>query len=116
VLALRKGLPVEAGVEVTGNVARPRAKLVSYPDVPEPRRSRGSCSVAARATCRKAKASTLVAAATAILGRNAGGDKIMQRFGFDDVRVGRSDLTSALGVCRRARSRARPARARRPKW
>jgi translocation and assembly module TamB len=98
VLALRKGLPVEAGVEVTGNVARPRARLVSLPDVPEPEKiswlvlGRGPGEVS------QGEASTLVAAASAILGRNTSADQIMQRFGFDDVRVGRSDLTSALGV------------------
>jgi translocation and assembly module TamB len=98
VLALRKGLPVEAGVEVTGTVARPRARLVSSPEVPEPEKiswlvlGRGPGDVS------QGEASTLVAAANAILGRNSTGDQIMQRFGFDDVRVGRSDLTSALGV------------------
>jgi len=35
VLALRKGLPVEAGVEVLGTVARPKVRLYSSPDVPE---------------------------------------------------------------------------------
>jgi translocation and assembly module TamB len=98
VLALRKGLPVEAGVEVTGTVARPRARLVSVPEVPEPEKiswlvlGRGPGDVS------QGEAATLVAAANAILGRNSSGDQIMQRFGFDDVRVGRSDLTSALGV------------------
>ena len=98
VLALRKGLPVEAGVEVTGNVARPRARLVSSPEVPEPEKiswlvlGRGPGDVS------QGEAATLVAAANAILGRNTSGDQIMQRFGFDDVRIGRSDLTSALGV------------------
>src|SRR6185369_13148850 len=36
VRAVRKGLPVEAGVEVGGTVARPRVRLVSTPEVPEP--------------------------------------------------------------------------------
>ncbi|HEX7465448.1 MAG TPA: translocation/assembly module TamB domain-containing protein, partial [Usitatibacter sp.] len=36
VLALRKGLPVEAGVEIVGTTTRPRVRLVSSPDVPEP--------------------------------------------------------------------------------
>lgn len=35
VLALRKNLAVEAGVEVTGSVKDPKVKLVSVPDVPD---------------------------------------------------------------------------------
>ncbi len=35
ILALRKGLDVEAGVEVTGTVRRPKVRLVSTPNVPD---------------------------------------------------------------------------------
>jgi len=35
ILALRKGLSVEAGVEVTGTVRRPAVRLVSTPNVPD---------------------------------------------------------------------------------
>lgn len=35
ILALRKGLEVEAGVEVTGSAQRPKVRLVSDPNVPE---------------------------------------------------------------------------------
>ncbi|HSM98066.1 MAG TPA: translocation/assembly module TamB domain-containing protein [Gallionella sp.] len=35
ILALRKGLDVEAGVEVTGTVRRPTVRLVSTPNVPD---------------------------------------------------------------------------------
>ena len=35
ILALRKGLTVEAGVEVTGTVRRPKVRLVSTPNVPD---------------------------------------------------------------------------------
>ncbi|MEO8332716.1 MAG: translocation/assembly module TamB domain-containing protein [Gallionella sp.] len=35
ILALRKGLDVEAGVEVTGTLRRPKARLVSTPNVPD---------------------------------------------------------------------------------
>lgn len=35
ILALRKGLSVEAGVEVTGTVRRPSVRLVSTPNVPD---------------------------------------------------------------------------------
>jgi translocation and assembly module TamB len=98
VLALRKGLPVEAGVEVFGNVSRPRVRLVSLPEVPDPEKiswlvlGRGPGDVS------QGEAATLVAAATAILGRGAGAGDIAQRFGFDEVRIGRSDTMSALGT------------------
>ncbi len=98
VLALRKGLPVEAGVQVLGNVARPRVRLVSTPEVPDPEKlswlvlGRGPEDVS------QGEASTLVAAATALLGRNYPGTNIARRFGFDEVRIGRADTASALGA------------------
>jgi translocation and assembly module TamB len=98
VLALRKGLPVEAGVEVLGNVSRPRVRLVSLPDVPDPEKiswlvlGRGPSDVS------QGEAATLVATATALLGRGAGTEGIVRRFGFDEVRIGRSDTMSALGT------------------
>ena len=98
VLALRRGLPVEAGVEVLGNVAHPRARLVSVPNVPDPEKiswlvlGRGPGDVS------QGEAATLVAAANAILGRSASGNQIARRFGFDEVRVGRADTVSALGT------------------
>ena len=98
VLALRKGLPVEAGVEVLGNVARPRARLVSMPDVPDPEKiswlvlGRGPGDVS------QGEASTLVAAANAILGRTSPAGDIARRFGFDEVKIGRTDTASALGT------------------
>jgi translocation and assembly module TamB len=36
VLALRKGLAVEAGVEITGTVESPKVRLISEPEVPDP--------------------------------------------------------------------------------
>ncbi len=98
VLALRKGLPVEAGVEIYGTVARPRAKLVSIPDVPDPEKlawlvlGRGQGDVSA------ADAAILLQAANALLGTNAPGPrKILGGLGIDEVRVGH-DSTSVLGT------------------
>ncbi|HAF55161.1 MAG TPA: hypothetical protein DCL01_08085, partial [Thauera sp.] len=36
IVALRKGLEVEAGVAVTGSAKRPQIRLVSEPNVPDP--------------------------------------------------------------------------------
>lgn len=98
VLALRKGLPVEAGVEVLGTVMRPRVRLVSAPDVPEPEKlswlvlGRGPSDLA------PGDASVLLAAATAMLGRNNPGSDLGKRLGLDEVRIGRADTNSILGV------------------
>ncbi len=100
VLALRKGLPVEAGVEILGNVARPRVRLVSQPDVPDPEKlawlvlGRGQGQMAA------SDAAILVSAAGSILGRddpNSG--RLLGGLGLtaDDIRLGQ-DSGSLLGT------------------
>jgi translocation and assembly module TamB len=91
VVALRKGLPVEAGVEILGNVARPIVRLVSFPDVPDPEKlawlvlGRGQGQVAA------GDASILVSAAGSILGRDTSrSGKLLEGLGLspDDIRFG----------------------------
>lgn len=99
VLALRKGLPVEAGVEVLGNVARPRVRLVSFPDVPDPEKlawlvlGRGQGQVAA------SDAAILVSAAGSILGHDTQPGRLLGGLGLspDDVRFGQ-DSGSLLGT------------------
>jgi translocation and assembly module TamB len=98
VLALRKGLPVEAGVEVRGNVARPRVRLVSNPDVPESEKISWLVLGHGPGDVSQGEAATLASAANAILGRSSGAQQITNTLGVDDVRVGRSESTSALGV------------------
>ncbi len=98
VLALRKGLPVEAGVEVLGTVARPKVRLFSAPEVPEPEKlawlvlGRGQGEVSA------GDASILVGAANALLGSDLpASSKLLAGFGLDDVSMGR-DASGALGT------------------
>ncbi|HEX4943618.1 MAG TPA: translocation/assembly module TamB domain-containing protein, partial [Usitatibacteraceae bacterium] len=98
VLALRKGLPVEAGVEVLGTVARPRVRLVSSPDVPDPEKltwlvlGRGQGDVSA------GDAAVLVGAANALLGRDMPASaKLLGGLGLDDVQLGR-DSSGTLGT------------------
>ena len=95
VLALRKGLPVEAGVEVLGNVSRPRVRLVSQPDVPDPEKISWLVLGRAPGDVSQGEAALLASAATSLLGRSSG-ESITKRFGFDEVKVGRSD--TVLGV------------------
>ena len=98
VLALRKGLPVEAGVEVVGSVRRPRVQLVSSPDVPEPEKlswlvlGRGPSELA------PGDASVLLAAATSMLGHNNPGSDLGKKLGLDEVKIGRADTNAILGV------------------
>jgi len=84
---------------VLGTANRPRVRLVSFPDVPEPEKLSWLVLGRGPADVSQGDAATLLAAARAILGRggNTEGD-IARRFGFDDVRIGRSDTASALGV------------------
>ncbi len=86
VLALRKGLPVEAGVSVTGTVQRPVVRLVSEPPLPDAEKL--SWIVLGRpADAAGADASLLLAAAGAIFGGEGEGitDQIAQSLGIDEI-------------------------------
>lgn len=89
--ALRKGLPVEAGVDVTGTVANPQVRLVSEPNVPDNEKvswlvlGRGLDQFAA------ADASLLLSAAGAILGGDGSRNlprELAQGLGFDEFSIG----------------------------
>src|ERR1700682_3865 len=70
VLALRKGLPVEAGVEILGTIMRPRVRLVSRPDVPEAEKLSWLVLGRGASDASPGDMSVLVAAAQALLGSN----------------------------------------------
>lgn len=103
VVALRKGLAVEAGVAVTGSVRRPQVRLVSEPDVPDP--DKLSWIVLGRAPTAGGGAdlSLLLPAAQALLGGPGGGmtDQLSRSLGFDEFGIGQS----AAGVGRVQTSR-----------
>lgn len=92
--ALRKGLPVEAGVDVSGTVAAPQVRLVSEPNVPDAEKiswlvlGRGSDQIAGN------DASVLMSAASAIFGgdgsRNIPRD-VVNGLGFDEFSIGAAD-------------------------
>ena len=96
--ALRRGLPVEAGVEVVGTVAAPQVRLVSEPVVPDSEKL--SWLVLGRSSDQLAggDASLLMSAATAIFGgdgsRNVPRD-IVQGLGFDEFSIGSSSSSNA---------------------
>lgn len=98
VLALRKGLPVEAGVEILGTTTRPRVRLVSSPDVPEPEKLSWLVLGRGASDATPGDAGVLMAAARALLGNSNPGSDLTRRLGFDEIHIGRSDTGSVLGV------------------
>ncbi|MCW5608804.1 MAG: translocation/assembly module TamB domain-containing protein [Nitrosomonas sp.] len=86
VRAIRKGLAVEAGVEVAGTVRHPQIKLVSSPNVPDTEKL--SWIALGRAPdVSGLDTSLLVTAANSILGGQSGfgvTDQIRDLFGFDE--------------------------------
>ena len=98
VLALRKGLPVEAGVEVLGTIARPRVRLVSTPDVPEPEKLSWLVLGRSASDATLGDSAVMMAAARALLGNNNPGSDLTKRFGIDEFKIGRADTNSILGV------------------
>jgi translocation and assembly module TamB len=98
VLALRTGLPVEAGVEILGTTTRPRARLVSRPDVPEAEKLSWLVLGRGASDASPGDMSVLMAAAQALLGGNNPGSDLGKKLGFDEVKIGRADTSSVLGV------------------
>ena len=96
IVALRKGLAVEAGVAVTGSAKRPQVRLVSEPSVPDPEKL--SWIVLGRAPDAGAGADLglLLPAAQALLGGPGGGmtDELSRSLGFDSFSIGQGELNS----------------------
>lgn len=94
ILALRKGLEVEAGVEVSGTVSSSQVRLVSEPSVPDAEKlswlvlGTGTADIASNQT------SVLMSAAGAIFGDDNGRNiprDIVQGLGFDEFSVGAAE-------------------------
>lgn len=101
VLAVRKNLPVEAGVTVTGTVRRPVVRLVSTPSVPDPEKL--SWIVLGRAPdAGGTDTSLLLTAAGSILGGQSGGitGQLAQALGVDELSLNQAQngdpLTSQI--------------------
>ncbi len=96
--AMRRKLPVEAGVEVTGTAQRPRIRLVSDPNVPDVEKL--SWLVQGRAPDQGSSRDSemLIAAATSILGGDGGVVTELQRkLGIDEFGIGSGTLDSGQG-------------------
>jgi translocation and assembly module TamB len=97
VRAVRKGLPVEAGVEVTGTVVHPKVRLVSTPDVPDSEKLSWMVLGRGPSELGPGDASVLVSAAASMFGKGTGAG-IQEKLGLDEVKIGRADTQSVLGV------------------
>lgn len=97
VVALRKGLAVEAGVAVTGSVRRPQVGLVSEPDVPDSEKLSWIVLGRAPSAGGGADLGLLLPAAQALLGGPGGGmtDQLSRSLGFDEFGIGQS--TAGVG-------------------
>ena len=89
VVALRKNLPVEAGVEVTGTVRVPRVQLTSNPPVPDNEKLAWLVLGHGLDSASSADAALLQAALAALGGPNAApiGQRIARTIGVDDINV-----------------------------
>ena len=91
ILALRKGLEVEAGVEVSGTVAVPKVHLVSEPSVPDAEKLSWLVLGVGTSDIASNQASVLLSAAGAIFGDDSGRNiprDIVQGLGLDEFSVG----------------------------
>lgn len=92
VVALRKGLAVEAGVGITGTARRPVVRLVSEPNVPDPEKLGWIVLGRPPDQGSGGEMALLLPAAQALLGDSGGGfsASLAQAFGFDEISFGSS--------------------------
>lgn len=100
VVALRKNLPVEAGVELTGTVKLPQVRITSNPPVPENEALAWLVTGQGLNNTGRVDYGALSAASAALLGR--GGKPftagIAQRFGLDDISLKSVGTSGAQGT------------------
>ncbi|MCK0509266.1 translocation/assembly module TamB domain-containing protein [Aromatoleum anaerobium] len=104
IVALRKGLAVEAGVAIVGSARRPQVRLVSEPNVPDPEKLSWLVLGRPPTAGGGADLGLLLPAAQALLGGPGGGmtEQLSRSLGFDQFSIGQGELTS---VTRGATSR-----------
>ncbi|CAB3769508.1 translocation/assembly module TamB domain-containing protein [Paraburkholderia humisilvae] len=91
ILAMRRNQEVEAGVQVTGTIQAPVAKLVSEPNVPDNEKLSWLLFGHGTDQGNNLGQQSTMTAALALLG-SAGGKRIAQTFGFDEFSIGRSEV------------------------
>ena len=91
ILAMRRNQQVEAGVQVTGTVQAPNAKLVSEPNVPDNEKLSWLLFGHGTDQGNSIGQQSTMTTALALLG-SVSGKRIAQTFGLDEVTVGRSEV------------------------
>lgn len=90
ILAMRRNQEYEAGVQVTGTVRAPVARLVSVPDLPEPEKLSWLLFGHGTDTTTNLGQQNTMSTALALLG-STGGKRIAQTFGLDEFTIGQSE-------------------------
>jgi translocation and assembly module TamB len=97
IVAMRRGMEVDAGVAITGSAHKPQVRLVSEPSVPD--HEKLSWLVLGRApdAVGGADLGLLMPAAQALFGGPGGGmsDDLARRLGIDSFSIGQGDLNSS---------------------
>ncbi len=111
VRALRKGLSVAAGVEVTGTAKRPLVRLISDPEVSDTEKLSWLVLGRDSSELGSGDAGLLLAAAGSILGGNSGGvvQRLKQGFGVDELGVRSGQLNTYADRSATSRVAAVPA-------
>ncbi len=91
--AVRKGLAVEAGVQISGSAQRPKVRLISEPNVPDAEKLSWIVLGRPPGGNSDGDAGVLVAAAGALLGDQTGGltNQIANTFGIDQIMIAQSE-------------------------
>lgn len=99
VRAIRKGLAVEAGVQISGTAQKPVVKLVSDPERPEAEKLAWLVLGHGPEQTGASDATTLLTAASGLLGNDAGNvvQQIKKTFGFDELGVRQGNLGDSGG-------------------
>jgi translocation and assembly module TamB len=97
VVALRKNLPVEAGVQLTGTVKVPQVKITSNPPVPENEALAWLVTGQGLNTTGRVDYGALSAASAALLGRRGKPftAQVAQRLGLDDISLQSSNTATS---------------------
>jgi translocation and assembly module TamB len=100
VVALRRNVSVEAGVEVTGTVRVPRVRLVSNPPVPDGEKLSWLITGQGLDRASRADLAALSAASASLLGQNQRPitTQIANTFGLDDITVRDGGATTSSGT------------------
>jgi translocation and assembly module TamB len=100
VVALRKNLPVEAGVEISGTVKVPRVRVTSNPPVPENEALAWLITGQGLNSGGRIDYGAISAASAALLGRNGKPftAEIAQRFGLDEISLQSTGTSTSTGT------------------